>query len=237
MQKKQNKDEMKEQEINKKGSSEKSKDVKKEEKKTKKEGKKKEVSLKQIKKELDEIKKQNEVLISEVEKSNEEKLKYRDAAVSLKSDFENYKDYVEREKRDIEKKSKESVIKQLINPFQKLSISLKYKDSPEFGKAIEMVYRDFVNAFEKSGLKFISPEKGSQFDPFEHEVIEKFETDEVKEYHVYDVQSVGYKLNNIVVEPARVVVAVKPKEKKEENKKIEKKEEEVKQEENKEGEK
>ncbi len=56
------------------------------------------------------------------------------------------------------------------------------------------------------------PEKGGdQFDPFEHEVVEKFETNEVNEYCIYDVQSIGYKLEGEVIKPARVVVAIKPK--------------------------
>jgi len=34
----------------------------------------------------------------------------------------------------------------------------------------------------------------------------------VSEYCIYDVQSIGYKLEGEVIKPARVIVAVKPKE-------------------------
>ncbi len=89
---------------------------------------------------------------------------------------------------------------------------MKYKDDPEFIKAIEMIYKDIINVFKNLNLEFIVPEKGGdQFDPFEHEVVEKFETNEVNEYCIYDVQSIGYKLEGEVIKPARVVVAIKPK--------------------------
>ena len=160
---------------------------------------------------------------AELEKSKEriseleqEVMKFRNAAIQLKMDFESFKDIVDREKKNIEIKTKEDTLKKFIPVFEKFGISMKYSDGSDFAKAMEMIFRDFMNAFEKCGLTFIHPEKSDQFDPFEHEVIDKCETSEVSEYHVFETKTYGYKLNGTVLRAAQVVVAVKPKEKKEE---------------------
>jgi len=104
------------------------------------------------------------------------------------------------------------IIEKLLVPFEKLNLSLNYKDEPEFVSAVEMVYKDMLKVFDSLKMNFIVPQKGDQFDPFEHDVVDKFETKEVSEYCIYDVQSIGYKLEGEVIKPARVIVAVKPKE-------------------------
>jgi molecular chaperone GrpE len=146
-----------------------------------------------------------------IEKIKDEREKYKDSLYRLSAKFEHYKEMVEKEKRNIQFNTKKNIVELFLIPFEKLKISMKYKDDPEFIKAIEMIYKDIINVFKNLNLEFIVPEKGDQFDPFEHEVVEKFETDEVNEYCIYDVQSIGYKLEGEVIKPARVVVAIKPK--------------------------
>ncbi|MCP5454771.1 MAG: nucleotide exchange factor GrpE [Thermotogae bacterium] len=188
------------------------KKIKNENEKINKEEKNEEIPVETEKKPTyEELEDSIELLKTEIENSKKETEKYRNAAVSIKSDFENYKDYIEREKKDIERKTKEKVLKSVLTPYSKLSISMKYKETDEFVKAVEMVYRDFKKSFEDNGLEFIIPERGVQFDPFEHEVMDKVETDEVSEYHVYEVSYPGYKINGRVAEAAKVTVAVKPK--------------------------
>lgn len=162
-------------------------------------------------------------LMERIEEENEdikkEMEKYKEAAINLKDKFDHYQQIVEKEKQEIKKSTKEKIIKSFLKPFEKMSLSMNYKDDPQFVKAIEMVYKDFKNSFENSDLEFIIPEKGTAFDPFEHDVAEKIETDEIKEYHIHSTQNPGYKLGGKIIEPARVNVAVKPK------KKVENKEE------------
>ncbi len=146
-----------------------------------------------------------------IEKIKDEREKYKDSLYRLSAKFEHYKEMVEKEKRNIQFNTKKNIVELFLIPFEKLKISMKYKDDPEFIKAIEMIYKDIINVFKNLNLEFIVPEKGDQFDPFEHEVVEKFETNEVNEYCIYDVQSIGYKLEGEVIKPARVVVAIKPK--------------------------
>lgn len=160
---------------------------------------------------IEEILKENEELKKDLEKIKIENDKLKNYAFDLKSDFETFKELVEKEKKDIKLKEKEKLIRSFLVPYEKLLISLNYKEDEQFPKAIEMVEKDMNKSFENAGLEFIKPSSGDIFDPFEHEVSDKYETDEIKEYHVYKTENPGYKLNGRVIEPARVVVAIKPK--------------------------
>jgi molecular chaperone GrpE len=162
-----------------------------------------------------------EKMEKEIEEIKEEKEKYKEAAINIKDKFDHYQRIVEKEKKELKKSTKEKVIRNFLNPFEQLTISMKYKDDPQFVKAVEMVHKGMKSAFEKSDLEFIIPEKGSAFDPFEHDVADKIETDEIKEYHVHSIHKPGYKLDGKIIEPAKVNVAIKPK-------KVEKKPEEEK---------
>ncbi|MGM0640780.1 MAG: nucleotide exchange factor GrpE [Thermotogota bacterium] len=215
----------------------KEKKLKEKEEKKRKEDKEKKESKEEKDSEKEEVLYQNlpkEELIELMEKIEEENAeikkemeKYKEAAINLKDKFDHYQQIVEKEKKELKKSTKEKIIKNFLKPFEKMTLSMNYKDDPQFVKAIEMVHKDFKNSFEKSDLEFIIPDKGTAFDPFEHDVADKIETDEIKEYHIHSIQNPGYKLEGKIIEPARVIVAVKPKKKVE---KEEKNNEEIKKE-------
>ncbi|MDY6894318.1 MAG: nucleotide exchange factor GrpE, partial [Thermotogota bacterium] len=161
---------------------------------------------------VEELEKENNALKNELKKIEKERDEFKEYSIHLRTKFEDYKNLVEKEKKQIKMSTKKMIIEKLLVPFEKLKLSLNYKDEPEFVSAVEMVYKDMLKVFDSLKLKFIVPQKGDQFDPFEHDVIDKFETKEVNEYCVYDVQSIGYKLEGEVIKPAKVIVAVKPKE-------------------------
>lgn len=162
---------------------------------------------------LDKLKKENQELKNNLKELEKERDDYKQRLYNLKERFDDYKEMIEKEKMLLMYNTKKKILEQFLVPFEKLKLSLNYKDEPEFVSAIEMVYKDMVKVFDFLKMKFITPKKGDPFDPFEHEVIDKFETKEVKEYTIYDVQSIGYKIEGEVIKPAKVIVAVKPKEK------------------------
>ncbi|KLO21424.1 hypothetical protein X275_04010 [Marinitoga sp. 1197] len=203
-------------------------------KKKKSEGKIKEIKNKEkaldkdmeiLKKEIEELRKELENQKGENKKLMEEYEKIKNYAINLKVDFENYKDIVQKDKIRIKKETKENIIKQILPIYKNFSIVINNQDNLDlFAKGAEMVYKLFVKSIEDMGVEFIIPEKNDRFDPFEHEVVEKIETDEVEEYHIFAVDSPGVKLEGKIIEPAKVKVAVKPVKKNEEI--VEKKEEE-----------
>jgi len=182
--------------------------------------------MEKLRKEIEELKKELETQKDEKENLMKEYDKIKNYAINLKVDFENYKDIVQKEKLRIKKEATERVIKQFLPIYKNFSIVMNnQKNLDVFAKGVELVYKSFVKAIEDVGVEFIIPQKNDKFDPFEHDAIERVETDEVEEYHVFSVESPGIKLEGKIIEPAKVKVAIKPKiqekEEKEEKKETE----------------
>ncbi|KAF2956169.1 nucleotide exchange factor GrpE [Marinitoga sp. 38H-ov] len=167
--------------------------------------------IEELKKQLEEEKDEKEKIKEEYEKKIEEYEKIKNYAVNLKVDFENYKDIVQKEKLRIKKEAKENIIKQILPIYKNFSIVMNNQENLDiFAKGVEMVYKSLVKTIEDIGIEFITPNKNDKFDPFEHEAIERIETDEVEEYHVFSLESPGIKLEGKILEPAKVKVAIKP---------------------------
>ena len=75
-----------------------------------------------------------------------------------------------------------------------------------YREGIRLIYQRFVEVLRKSGLERI-PAKGEVFDPNLHEAISQIETDEVESGRIAHVVQQGYRLKEMVLRPAKVVVA------------------------------
>lgn len=176
--------------------------------------------MEKLRKEIEELKKELETQKGEKENLMKEYDKIKNYAINLKVDFENYKDIVQKEKLRIKKEATERVIKQFLPIYKNFSIVMNNQENLDvFAKGVDLVYKSFVKAIEDVGVEFIIPQKNDKFDPFEHDAIERVETDEVEEYHVFSVESPGIKLEGKIIEPAKVRVAIKPKIQEKEEKK------------------
>jgi molecular chaperone GrpE len=76
--------------------------------------------------------------------------------------------------------------------------------------AIEMVHAELVKGFESQGVIVLRPEPGTEFDPAIHAAVMKESTLDWPENSVVKIVQVGYKLGEIVLRPASVVVSVLP---------------------------
>jgi molecular chaperone GrpE len=70
-----------------------------------------------------------------------------------------------------------------------------------------MIYQQFSTVLHQMGLRPIEA-RGGVFDPNLHEAVSQIETEEVPSQHVVEVVQEGYIFNDVVVRPARVVVAL-----------------------------
>jgi molecular chaperone GrpE len=134
----------------------------------------------------------------------------------LRSDYENYKNISKREMQRVVASANEHLISKLlawIDNFERALDHLKEVDKDAY-KGFSMIFKSMIKIFEDEGLTQVNP-KGKKFDVFEHEAVGKEETDEAEEWTILDVVSNGYKLRGKLIKPAKVIVAVKPKEKEE----------------------
>lgn len=74
---------------------------------------------------------------------------------------------------------------------------------------VEMTEKELLSAFEKNGLKRLSPAKGDRFDPHQHQAMMEQPGEDVAPGSVIATLQAGYELLGRLVRPAMVVVAAK----------------------------
>jgi molecular chaperone GrpE len=147
-----------------------------------------------------------------IEKLTKEKEELTEHLRRLKAEFENFKKDALRDREMILKNANEYLLTKLIpvlddleRAFSAVEHGATYED---FYKGMRLIYKKLWKLLNDEGLFKI--EVGQKFDPFEHEAVERIETEEKEEYDVLEVVESGYKYHSKVLKPTKVKVAVKP---------------------------
>jgi len=163
-----------------------------------------------------EAKKPKEVRISEKELEElrekgalaDERL---DHLLRLQADFENFRKRKEKEKLDLINYATEALVCDLVpilsNFERALAAAEKVPQVKAFVEGVELTLRQLKKVLKDHGVEEICPIE-APFDPYKHEVVEKVVTDEHPEGHVLEVLHTGYALNDRVLQPAAVKVAI-----------------------------
>ena len=107
--------------------------------------------------------------------------------------------------------------KELLPALDHLELALKSADTQPSSPAGTAGHEDVIKGFAmvrdellaglgKSGIQAFSPE-GEQFDPNEHEAMAQRPSEDAEPGTVLEVYQRGYRVNGVVLRPARVVVA------------------------------
>lgn len=124
----------------------------------------------------------------------------------LMADFQNYKRRVEKEKSDIYAFANEKIVVQLLNVIDNFERGLSTACADEgYAKGMEMIFKQFVDVLEKSGLEEIKAH-GEDFDPNFHNAVMTEDNDEYESGKVTEVLQKGYLLNNKCIRPSMVKV-------------------------------
>jgi molecular chaperone GrpE len=130
----------------------------------------------------------------------------------LKSQFENYKKDVAREKEQISISTIGRIVEKLVPIIDDFKRAFKNVDDEtkktQFFKGMEIIYKNLFKILEGLGLQEIKV--GDKFDPFEHEAVERVEDEENEEYSIVEIVEDGYKFNGRVLKPVKVKVSIKP---------------------------
>lgn len=127
----------------------------------------------------------------------------------LQADFENYKRRVVREKEETIKNANESLIIELLEPYENMERAVanaRKTGDEQMARGIEMVYAQMTSVFNKRGLKPIES-IGKPFDPRLHEALMQEESQGVKDGTVLDEFQRGYTLNSKVIRCSKVKVS------------------------------
>ncbi len=150
---------------------------------------------------LDQIKK-------ELTTVTEEKDKYLNKLKRMKADFVNYRNRSKKEKGRIESRTKMDFINSVLPVIDNFERALKSVDEDsEFLSGVQMIYKQLLDVLKKEGLEIIDTE-GQEFNPEYHEAIMQLETDEYESGYIVEEVQRGYILEDKVVRPAMVKVAI-----------------------------
>jgi molecular chaperone GrpE len=160
-----------------------------------------------------------EQLTAKAEKADE----YLELAQRTRADFENYRKRAAREAAVAQERGITKLAKELLPAVDNLDRAVEAAAQANVsgdGQAaatqdngtatlvsgIRLVYEDVIAALARAGIERFSPE-GERFDPQLHEAVAQVPVEGAESGTVVEVYQRGYRLGDVVIRPARVVVA------------------------------
>jgi molecular chaperone GrpE len=162
-----------------------------------------------------------EQLTAKAEKADE----YLELAQRTRADFENYRKRAAREAAAAQERGITKLAKELLPAVDNLDRALQAAqaatpadtDGAEAAQAdngatatlvsgIKLVHDDVIAALARAGIEGFSPQ-GERFDPQLHEAVAQIPAEGAESGTVVEVYQRGYRLGEVVIRPARVVVA------------------------------
>jgi molecular chaperone GrpE len=132
----------------------------------------------------------------------------RDRVLRTMADYENFRKRAEREKQDFFRYALAGTMKDLLPVLDNFERALEHsEEDDDFHKGVSLIYKQLAEALQKAGLRAIT-EANVKFDPNIHEAVVREENSSVPSHTVVDVLQKGYFLNDRLLRPALVKVAV-----------------------------
>jgi len=137
--------------------------------------------------------------LAEAERQRDE---YLDALQRLKAEFDNYRKRVARDQQELAARAHERLVRELVPVLDDLERAINHEGDIDEG--VRLVHRALADALAKEGLTEI--ETDGKFDPHTQEALLSQPSSE-EEGTVIQVLQRGYKLGDLVLRPARVVIS------------------------------
>jgi len=136
----------------------------------------------------------------------------RDRHARKLAEFDNMRKRTEREKGEYFRNALANFLLDLLPIVDSFDSALAHAPADarksDFGQGIALIRRQFTDLFKKIGL--VEIDTSGPFDPNQHEAVATEESDEVPKDTILDVLRKGYTLNDRLLRPAWVKVAVRP---------------------------
>jgi molecular chaperone GrpE len=133
---------------------------------------------------------------------------YLAIAQRTQADFENYRKRMTREVGLAENRGVTRLAKELLPALDNLdrAIAAAPPGQDSVTEGFRLVHAELTTALARLGIEGYAP-KGEPFDPNQHEAMAQHQVDGAESGTVVEVYQPGYRLNDTILRPARVVVA------------------------------
>src|SRR5574344_576584 len=155
--------------------------------------------------------------IADEEKNDEFKEKYEqlnNQYIRLSADFDNYRKRQAQQLESLLKYSAKTTLKKMVPVLDVLEKAKKTVEETQdinvVKESFTIMSKQFLDALQKAGLEVID-EKDVEFDPNFHNAIIQTPNSEKEDNTILDILTKGYKLEDRVIRPAMVNVAVSEK--------------------------
>jgi molecular chaperone GrpE len=155
-------------------------------------------------------------LTTALEELQAENAALKDQAMRYAAEADNTKRRAEREANDARAFAIQKFGRDLLDAADNLSRAVQHapKDAADpavknLVMGIEMTEKALISAFERNGLKQVTPARGDKFDPHLHQAVMEQPADGVPPGAISTVMQSGYELFGRILRPAMVVVTPK----------------------------
>ncbi|WP_319381448.1 nucleotide exchange factor GrpE [Thiomicrorhabdus sp.] len=146
-----------------------------------------------------------------LDEAREEAAKHKDMVLRLQADMENLR---RRTRLDIESAHKyalEKFVDALLPAMDSMEMGIQAATQDgatveSIREGVEMTFKQMLDVLQNFNVERIDP-KGEKFNPQDHEAMTMIPSPEHESQTVVDVIQKGYRLNERLVRPARVIVA------------------------------
>ena len=150
-------------------------------------------------------------LEEDVRRKSEEAAANLDRYLRAVADGDNFKKRIQREKSESIRFANETLLRDLLQVIDSLELAVEHADTGGNGKSVvegvQLTLRLFRDVLERHGVKEIGDPTGGVFDPSTQEAAEIQADEGVAPNTVIRTRTKGYRYNDRLLRPSRVVVA------------------------------
>jgi molecular chaperone GrpE len=139
-----------------------------------------------------------------------EKQELYDRLLRKQAELENFRKRSKREKEDFLQHATADLVRALLPTVDAFERALKHQDetvAAEYQQGIELIYRELLEVLGRAGLTPLET-VGKDFDPHLHQAVETVRSRAHRDHEIVEELQRGYKLNQRLLRPAIVRVAV-----------------------------
>jgi len=133
-----------------------------------------------------------------------------DRLLRARAEFDNARRRAERERSDFLQFAAMDLVREILPVLDDFERALKVETADrDYAKGVELIYLRLFETLKRMGLEPIETE-GKQFDPNQHEAVQRVETEEAEDQAILGELQRGYNFRGKLLRPAWVRVAVRP---------------------------
>jgi molecular chaperone GrpE len=135
---------------------------------------------------------------------------YLELAKRTKADFENYRRRTARDAALAQDRGVMKLVRELLPAVDNLERAFRAAtasgNDDELASGVKLVHDELIAALSRAGVELFSPQ-GERFDPEHHEAVAQRPVEGAEPGTIVEVYQQGCRLGDVVIRPARVVVA------------------------------